>query len=731
MQLEALPPQLLLGIVVALCLFGASLATWRASDIPVPGVRIIAADGDGLAIGGVRAPPSEALGAHRGARIAAFLDIDGHPVAATADLLWEEPDVVGSYAAYNDFLARQERLAAALEAGGLELMLEDGQHLFVPAARRSPTTLPPGFWMQVSFGLVGGILGGAIWAFRPREVATRLYALTGVGFAGAAMSAAVYSTRELALAASSFYALNLINALSTLIFAAALVGLLWHYPRPLGRAPVFRGALAVAAAFWVAHALQLADKVLVGPQSAILVLFLPCFWLAWRQWRRHARDPVSRATLQWFFLSVFSGTVLFAVLVLAPPLFGRLPLAEQSLMLGVLLIVYLGIAAAVTRYRLFDIERWWFNALLWFLGGAAVVVLDVALLLTLPMAGITATLAAVAIVGWLYFPARQWLWRHLLRRRDTDAEAVLRRFVTQSVRAQGSHALPEMWRQLLADTFQPLQLRPAETPVERPRIVDHGQAMELPGSAYFPAMRAVHPARGTRLFAREDLKLAKALISLAMHQGEAVVANESGVENERQRIMRDLHDDLGSKLLVIAHSGTEGTRAIARSALQDVRDILQALDAGPTTLQALSDECRWELQSRAEAHGFSLHFERGDIAQDIALTAREATNIARVVREAVTNAVRHTRLQHLRVVWRFDGDLLSIDLYNDGCMNDPGQWSAGRGLRTMRGRMSDLGGAVDWTAEGRECRVALRLQPAAARRGNPCVQGDGGRAAGS
>src|SRR5690606_20790987 len=256
----------------------------------------------------------------------------------------------------------------------------------------------------------------------------RLYAVTGAGFALAATTAAIYSTRGLALDAAWFRALSTANAFGTVIFAGALLGLLFNYPSPLRRWPVASVALGLALTLWALGALRAGDKQWVGPQTAVFVLFLPCFPVAYLQWRKHAGDPVNRAALQWFFLSIFSGTVLFAALVLAPPLFGLPPFAEQSSMLGVFLLMYAGIAAALTRYRLFDIERWWFNALLWFLGGAAIVALDAVLLVTLPMAGATATLVAVAVVGWLYFPARQWLWGRLFPHRRAHFGELLQGF---------------------------------------------------------------------------------------------------------------------------------------------------------------------------------------------------------------------------------------------------------------------------------------------------------------
>lgn len=721
---SAWPPQYILTLVALIGLAAAITATLMARDVQVPALQIVA-DGVELRLAAPRDAAGTPLAGHTGQRVIAFLTNDGEPLPAHATLLIEEPDTLAGYTAYNDFLAQQDRLAAMLADDALTVLLGDGSKLTIPAVARGLWQLPAAFWMQLAFGLTGWLLGGAVWAFRPADTATRLYALTGACYALAALSAAIYSTRELALPSERFFALSMLNAFGTIIFAAALLGLLWHYPRPLGRAAIFRGALGIALAMFAAHLLQIGPKGLVGPQTTVFILFVPCFPLAWLQWRGHRGEPVARAALLWFFLSVFSGTLLFATLVLAPPLFGHPPLAAQSLMLGVFLFVYVGIAAAITRYRLFDIERWWLNALLWFLGGAAIVALDMLLLLTLPMAGVTATLAAVAIVGWLYFPARQWLWRRVRPGGRASADALLRRFVIHAAATHGRHELPAMWQHVVTESFEPLVVTEAETPVPHVTIRDHGQALELPGSQHFPSLRAAYPRRGTRLFSREDVRLAEALLSLAIHSGNAIVARETGIEDERQRIMRDLHDDLGSKLLIIAHSGNEDSRSVARAALQDVRDILQALEAGPSTLHALCDACRWELQSRAEAHGFALQHDDAGIVADVALSARETTNLARILREAVTNAVRHARLTLLVLSWRFDGERLQILVRNDGVSAPPDQWHRGRGMRSMEARAADLDADIAWDGSADACWLRISLRPAALDRRRPRVQGGG------
>lgn len=712
------PPQTLLAALTAFGLASAVLVTALAARLPAPEVTF-SVEGDEIVID--ETPP--ALAALRGRRVTAFVGGSGARLEAAPELLLEEPDVLPTYAAIDEFVAAQGELATALARGGIAVELDDGARMWIPASPRGVFGVPLGFFMQLGFGLVGLVLGGAIWAFRPTSIPTRLYAITGAGFAMAAFSAAVYSTRGLAIDPALYGLLAATNMFGTEAFAGALLGLLWSYPAPLRRWPVPLAALLVALAFWVMAVLEVGDKSWTGPQTGVFVLFLPCFPVAYAQWRKHATSPVDRAALQWFFLSIFSGTVLFAALVLAPPLVGARPLAEQSSMLGVFLLVYAGIAAALTRYRLFDIERWWFGALAWFLGGLAIVLVDALLLMTLPMAGVTATFAAVAIVGWLYFPVRQWLWRRLFRRREGHFGELIRSFVARLASQRSSQSFRDIWPEMLEEAFQPLEIEPLEGSVSRLRIGAHGQSLELPGSPHFPAFRLTHPRRGTRLFSRGDLELAEALRSLVAHGASAVAERERGIEDERQRIMRDLHDDLGGKLLAMTHKGTTETQELARAALQDVGDVLAALEAGPTTLLALVEQCRWELQTRAESHGLSVELDASRVADDRPLTAREATNLTRILREAVTNAIRHAHARSIRVVVRHAPPVLDLEVRNDGVFDDPSTWRTGRGRKTMKLRARDLSGDVGWHVDGDECVVSARVRLGDSRAAGPRAGG--------
>ncbi len=185
---------------------------------------------------------------------------------------------------------------------------------------------------------------------------------------------------------------------------------------------------------------------------------------------------------------------------------------------------------------------------------------------------------------------------------------------------------------------------------------------------------------------------------------------ETAVERERARIARELHDVVGHALGMIvvqaegerAHLGPdapESTRETlaaiahgAREALDDVRRLLVVMrvenDLGPQP--GLRDVPR--LLEGLSAAGLPVDLEvTGDSRR---LPAGVDLSAYRVVQEALTNVLRHSRDAHAQVVLSYDPDAIGIVVTDDGHAS-PGDESRGFGLLGMRERVGLFGGSVD------------------------------------
>jgi two-component system sensor histidine kinase DesK len=177
---------------------------------------------------------------------------------------------------------------------------------------------------------------------------------------------------------------------------------------------------------------------------------------------------------------------------------------------------------------------------------------------------------------------------------------------------------------------------------------------------------------------------------------------------ERERIARDLHDVLGHTLSVIIlkselagklidHDPERAKAEIAdveqtsRAALTDVRSTIRGYRA-----HSLEAELK-QAKATLETAGVTMKSE----SEAVPLTPAQESVVALVVREAVTNVVRHAQARncHLRLL-PVNGNC-RIEIQDDG---RGGSAIEGNGLRGMRERIEALGGTLE-----RENRVGTRL----------------------
>ncbi len=191
------------------------------------------------------------------------------------------------------------------------------------------------------------------------------------------------------------------------------------------------------------------------------------------------------------------------------------------------------------------------------------------------------------------------------------------------------------------------------------------------------------------------------------YQSRALLERETAAAEERERIYRDLHDDIGAKLLSLAiRAKTPEDTDIARAALRDLRDVVSRSSQNDAPLLDLLADWRAEIVGRCASAHLQLVWNQPEDLPERTLTAAEALNLGRILREAVSNVLRHADAHALVVgVRRIDGQY-QFSLEDDG-HGEPR--APGRGMRNMRARAAQLGGEIEWIWGERGCRVLLRL----------------------
>ncbi len=165
-------------------------------------------------------------------------------------------------------------------------------------------------------------------------------------------------------------------------------------------------------------------------------------------------------------------------------------------------------------------------------------------------------------------------------------------------------------------------------------------------------------------------------------------------EEERQALMRDLHDDLGAKLFSIVSSSDSNEKTeLGREALISMKDLVaQANDRNNDLNAAIISSCS-EMEARLKSKRMDLLLDRDPSLDEITVAPQTCYHLRRIIREATTNILKHSHASSVFVQYRF-GTQLELKISDNGVGMDLDN-VAGNGLRNIRYRVQQLNGCVD------------------------------------
>ncbi|WP_234187103.1 sensor histidine kinase [Shinella sp. NM-101] len=632
----------------------------------------------------------------------------------------EDPDTAPTYAAFDDFLDRQSRIAGLLDGGEVRLTAADGAVLAVrPAASRPLASLPPAFWLQEFIGLACLLVGTWAYCLKPRDPAVRVMALASAASVVTAWASAIFIYRELALDGRVIHVLSSLNLAGALGFAGSILVLFLIHPRRLvPRAAVLLVA-AVPAAAWLADVLRIGLETPATQRYLVIMLLLAgSLVAAGIQYLRARGDPLARTALKWFGISLSIGVVMYVLANAVPALAGRPAGAPQVLTYAFALLLNGGLVVAVVRYRLFELDAWAFRILFYTFGAVLLLGLDALLVYVVSLDRAPALGAALLLVAFLYLPLRDGLARRFAARSTLDRHTLLRAVVDVAFGSSDGERAAR-WQGLLGRLFDPLDCAAADRPVAAAAIRHEGLELAVPAVAGAPALLLRRPRGGRGLFGPNDAEVAAQLVGVMRHVEASRDAYERGAVEERRRIAADLHDDVGARLLTGLHREEPGEiKQALREAMADVRTIAVGLSGDRQALGLVLADLRHEAGQRLDQAGIDLAWsERHDGASDPFLVYRTYRNLVSAHRELVSNVIRHAGARRLEITVAREDGRLRLVFEDDGAGFGTGPASGrGSGLANVRRRVSALDGEMALGASrhgGARVELVLPLAEAA------------------
>lgn len=193
---------------------------------------------------------------------------------------------------------------------------------------------------------------------------------------------------------------------------------------------------------------------------------------------------------------------------------------------------------------------------------------------------------------------------------------------------------------------------------------------------------------------RQDAELARS------YEAQKQILERQAVIEERQRIVRDMHDGIGGQLLGLmmqVRGGASEPKVIEeglQSSIADLRLIVDSMDTAEEGLAEAFRSFEHRVRPQIEAAGIRLRVSHG-LTDDLpGPGARHTLQILRILQEAVSNAIRHSGGQEIVFEnGRLDDGRVRVRIQDDG-QGLPANPRGGRGLTSMRGRAKAVGGEL-------------------------------------
>ncbi|TCC61082.1 sensor histidine kinase [Kribbella pittospori] len=464
------------------------------------------------------------------------------------------------------------------------------------------------------------------------------------------------------------------------------------------------------------------EPILQVAYAGVLASLVVPFAVTVHRYRTATRER--RAQIRWLMWAA-----LVDLIVLIIP-FENPPEVVAILFAGSIALTSAAIVVAVTKHRLYDVDRLLSATFLYGVLAALVVGVDLAVFAI--AGGVLgerdAALVAIAVVAVVYAPLRVRLWqwvRRLVRGSRDDPYATMS---TLAERLESAADPDEQLRAVTRTLAEAFRLPYVRVELERPggrlAIVEHGRESG-PTHALPVGYRGESVGRlvfcrgdGTALSERDQRLLGDLVRQAAAAARASELSTElqqsrsrlvAAREEERRRIRRDLHDSLGPSLGAVALR-IETARNLAASAPADADRMLD--QATTEVAAALADVRRLVHDLRPPAldelglvraiEQQAERFRLGGLAVSVAadplgsLPAGVEVAAYRIASEALTNVARHAEASRCDIVLRLEESTLELSVTDDG-VGIGEEVHAGVGMLSVRERAAELGGVCSVT----------------------------------
>lgn len=189
------------------------------------------------------------------------------------------------------------------------------------------------------------------------------------------------------------------------------------------------------------------------------------------------------------------------------------------------------------------------------------------------------------------------------------------------------------------------------------------------------------------------------------------------IQTERQRIARDLHDNVGSQLTYIitnleqlSDSGVEKAHELStfgRNAIGQLRETIWAINSDFTEIDDFVDAIRKVCFQYLKGSGIDYTLV-SKINRSIRLTPTQTLGLFRIIQEAITNIIKHSGASHVMVEFS-EATGLCVLITDNGTGYNVAS-SGGYGIKNMNHRAAEIGASIGIATDENGTRVEITLE---------------------
>jgi len=207
--------------------------------------------------------------------------------------------------------------------------------------------------------------------------------------------------------------------------------------------------------------------------------------------------------------------------------------------------------------------------------------------------------------------------------------------------------------------------------------------------------RSILEAMSSKLSEQEKMLDDKSRVIATEMQKRAVL-------EERQRFTRDIHDGIGGQLLSLllkVRSGRVDIKGVAddiQAGINDLRLVVDAMDHTGDNLDMALSTFKGRTERQLQSADMTLIWNMQEPLDFKVDATRDILNLYRLMQEAVSNSIRHSNGNKVQIDFNSNGEILTINIRDDGTGFAHETVKAGKGLKSIQERAQLLGAKLDY-----------------------------------